>query len=75
VVHLTVTLKGRLADELPEYDDRLALPDGAVAADVATAYGIDPRTCVVVVNGAAVPRGARLSDGDRTQLFPAQAGG
>jgi len=27
------------------------------------------------VNGAAVPRGTQLSDGDRTQLFPAQAGG
>jgi sulfur carrier protein ThiS len=74
-VNVTVTLKGRLADERPEYDGRLDLADGAVAADVPAAYGIDPRACVVVVNGAAVPRGTALSDGDRTQLFPAQAGG
>lgn len=72
---LTVTLKGRLADERPGYDGQLTLPQGAVAADVATAYGIDPRACVVVVNGAAVSRGARLCDGDRTQVYPAQAGG
>ena len=74
-MQVTVTLKGRLAEEHPAYDGQLTLPDGAVAADVATACDIDPRTCVVVVNGAAVTRGSRLSDGDRTQLYPAQAGG
>lgn len=75
MVRLSVTLKGRLADERPGYDAHLTLAEGAVAADVATAYGFDPRTCVVVVNGAAVSRGTRLSDGDRTQVYPAQAGG
>ena len=74
-MQVTVTLKGRLAEERPAYDGRLDLADGAVAADVATAYGIDPRACVVVVNGAAVPRSTALADGDRTQLYPAQAGG
>jgi sulfur carrier protein ThiS len=72
---VTVTLEGRLAEEHAEYDGQLTLPEGAVAGDVATACGIDPRACVVVVNGSAVPRGAALSDGDRTRLYPAQAGG
>jgi sulfur carrier protein ThiS len=74
-VNVAVSLKGRLAEERAGYDGRLDLPEGAVAGDVAAALGIDPRACVVVVNGAAVPRGTRLSDGDRTQLYPAQAGG
>ncbi|HEX6878618.1 MAG TPA: MoaD/ThiS family protein [Nocardioidaceae bacterium] len=72
---VSVTLKGRFAEEQAGYDGQLSLPEGARAADVAGAYGIDPRTCVVVVNGAAVPRSAKLTDGDRTQLYPAQAGG
>lgn len=72
---VTVTLKGRLADGRSGYDGAMTLADGAVAADVPTACGIDPRTCVVVVNGVAVPRGTALADGDRAQLFPAQAGG
>jgi sulfur carrier protein ThiS len=75
-VQVTVTLKGQLAQERGRHsEERVTLADGAVAAELATACGIDPRACVVVVNGAAVPRGAPLSDGDRAQLYPAQAGG
>jgi sulfur carrier protein ThiS len=75
-VHVTVTLKGQLAQQRGRRaEERVALADGAVAADLATACGVDPRACVVVVNGAAVPRGTALSDGDRAQLYPAQAGG
>jgi sulfur carrier protein ThiS len=74
-MQLTVTLKGRLAEERPGYDDQVTLADGAVAADLAAACGLDPRACVVVVNGAAVSRSAALHDGDRAQLYPAQAGG
>jgi sulfur carrier protein ThiS len=73
-MQLTVTLKGRL-EERPGYDDQVTLADGAVAADLAAACGLDPRACVVVVNGAAVSRSATLHDGDRAQLYPAQAGG
>jgi sulfur carrier protein ThiS len=75
-MQVTVTLKGHLAQERGGHgDERVTLDEGAVAADVAAAVGLDPRACVVVVNGAAVPRGTALSDGDRAQLYPAQAGG
>ena len=74
-MQVTVTLKGRLAEERPSYDGPVLLPDGAATADLLRACGVDPRTCFVVVNGVAVPRGTGLADGDRVQLFPAQAGG
>jgi sulfur carrier protein ThiS len=74
-MRVTVTLKGLLAEEHSGHDGLLTLADGAVAADVATACGIDPRACIVVVNGTAVTRGTSLADGDRAQLYPAQAGG
>lgn len=70
-----MTLKGRLASERPSSDGPVVLPDGAGTADLLRACGVDPRACFVVVNGAAVPRGTGLADGDRVQLFPAQAGG
>jgi sulfur carrier protein ThiS len=77
-MRVSVTLHGRLA-EVPRGTHReggsLELTDGAVAADVARACGVDPRACVVVVNGAAVTAGTALSDGDRATLYPAQAGG
>jgi sulfur carrier protein ThiS len=75
-MQVTVTLKGHLAQERDGHADALVdLADGAVAGDLATACGVDPRACVVVLNGAAVPRGTTLSDGDRAHLYPAQAGG
>jgi len=74
-MRVTVTLKGHLADGRSPYVGPLQLPDDAKTTDLPAACGIDPRTCFVVVNGVAVPRGTRLSDGDRAQLYPAQAGG
>jgi sulfur carrier protein ThiS len=75
-MQVTVTFKGHLAQERGGHGDaHLDLADGAVAADLVAACGVDPRACVVVRNGAAVPRGTALSDGDRVQLYPAQAGG
>jgi sulfur carrier protein ThiS len=74
-MHVSVTLHGLLAHEHQAYDGHLVLADGAVAADVPTALGIDPRACVVVVNGTAVTRSTPLSDGARAHLYPAQAGG
>jgi sulfur carrier protein ThiS len=78
-MRVSVTLHGRLAEE-PEAAGRreggsLDLAEGAVAADVARACGIDPRACVVVVNGAAVTAATALSDGSRVTLYSAQAGG
>jgi len=70
-----VAARGRLAEERPGSDGPLDLPDGSVAADVARACGIDPRACIVVVNGVAVRPGTALSDGDRATLYPAQPGG
>lgn len=67
--------RGNLAHPGSGYDETLVLSDRAVAADVPVACGIDPRACIVVVNGVAVPRHTALHEGDRTQLYPAQAGG
>ena len=74
-MRVTVTAKGHLAETHALADEPVSLPDGAVTTDLLAACGVDPRACVVVVNGAAVPRGTPLSDGDRAQLYPAQAGG
>ncbi|MGZ4429299.1 MAG: MoaD/ThiS family protein [Nocardioidaceae bacterium] len=74
-MQVTVTLKGRLAEGRDAAGTSLQLPDGAVTTDLLAACAVDPRTCIVVVNGAAVTRGTPLADGDRAQLYPAQAGG
>ncbi len=74
-MQVTVTLKGHLAEGRSAHAAPVSLAEGAVTTDLLTACGIDPRTCIVVVNGAAVPRGTPLADGDRAQLYPAQAGG
>jgi sulfur carrier protein ThiS len=74
-VQVTVSRKGRLAEGVEASDQPVTLGDGAVTTDLLTVCGIDPRACVVVVNGVAVPHGTALADGDRAQLYPAQAGG
>lgn len=62
-------LSGRRVEEVAE------LSDGVLAGELLDQRGIDPRTCVVVVNGAAVTRGATLRDGDQVRLYPVRAGG
>lgn len=74
-MQVSVSLKGRLAEGRSKYVGAVQLPDGAKTSDLPAACGIDPRACFVVVNGVAVPRGTRLADGDRAQLYPTQAGG
>lgn len=74
-MRVTVSLKGRLAEGRTGTDDALTLADGAATTDLLEVCGVDRRTCIVVVNGVAVPHGTVLSDGDRVQLHPAQAGG
>jgi sulfur carrier protein ThiS len=56
-------------------EESLALVEGAVTTDLLAACEVDPRSVVVVLNGVAVPPGTALSEGDRIQLYPAQAGG
>ena len=56
-------------------DEATELADGASAADLLDACSIDPRACVVVVNGMAATRRTQLRDGDRVRLYPVQAGG
>jgi len=65
----TEALGGRRVEEVAE------LADGTLAGELLDQHGIDSRTCVVVVNGAAVTRGAALQDGDQVRLYPVQAGG
>ncbi len=72
---VTVSRKGLLAEGASGREEPVTLQDGATTTDVLAACGLDPRRCIVVVNGAAVARGQRVSDGDRLQLYPAQAGG
>lgn len=74
-MRVSVTLKGHLAEGRAPCDEPVTLAEGARTADLLAACGIDPRACIVVVNGVALTRGAPLSDGDRAQLYPAQAGG
>lgn len=74
-MEVTVSRKGRLAEGGTGLAELLSLVDGAVTTDLLAACDVDPRECIVVVNGAAVPHGSTLSDGDRVQLYPAQAGG
>ena len=74
-MELTVSRKGRLAEGRTGTAENLSLADGAATTDLLAACDVDPRECIVVVNGAAVPHGSVLSDGDRVQLYPAQAGG
>ena len=74
-VRVTVVRRGELARNGRTGPETLELSRGSVAGDVPSACGIDPRACVVVVNGVAVSRTTRLFEGDRAQLYPAQAGG
>ncbi|HSR22108.1 MAG TPA: MoaD/ThiS family protein [Candidatus Eisenbacteria bacterium] len=72
---MTLTRRGALAHGHDPSGESVTLAEGARAADLLAACGVDPRTCIVVVNGAAVVRQARLGEGDRVQIYPAQAGG
>lgn len=74
-MQVTVTRRGLLAPVGGGGSETVTLADGAHADDLLAACGVDPRACVVVVNGAAVTRTAPLGDGDRVQLYPAQSGG
>jgi sulfur carrier protein ThiS len=74
-MQVNVSLKGQLAEGRSKYVGPVQLPEGAKTTDLPAACGIDPRSCFVVINGVAVPRGTRLNDGDRAQLYPVQAGG
>ena len=56
-------------------NEETELTDGASAADLLNVCSIDPRACVVVVNGMAATRRTQLRDGDRVLLYPVQAGG
>ena len=70
-----VTLKGALADRLPDGRGRVTVPDGAAPAAVLDALGIPPGHCIYVVNGAPADRATRLGEGDRVQVHPPAAGG
>jgi sulfur carrier protein ThiS len=74
-VEVTVTRKGVLAGGHGTYDETVVVGDGARASDLLAACGIAPGACIVVVNGVAVGRSTPLHDGDRAQLYAAQAGG
>ena len=74
-MQVTVSRKGLLAEGGRGREQPVRLEEGATTTDVLAACGLDPRSCIVVRNGVAVQRAAPLSDGDRLQLYPAQAGG
>ncbi len=70
-----VTLKGALADRLPDGRGEVEVPDGSTVGDLAQRLGLPGRHCVFVVNGQTVKADALLTDGDRLQAFPPMAGG
>ena len=70
-----VTLRGALADRLPDGRGEVEVPDGSTVGDLAERLGLPGRHCVFVVNGRAVKADAALVDGDRLQAFPPMAGG
>ena len=74
-MEVTVTRKSALAGGRRPSDETLTLAEGARTGDLLAACDIDPRACIVVLNGTALLRGTELHDGDHVQLFPAQAGG
>lgn len=74
-MEVTVSRKSVLAAGHRPHDETLTLAEGARTGDLLAACGIDPRACIVVLNGTALLRGTELHEGDRVQLFPAQAGG
>lgn len=74
-MQVTVSRKGLLAEGDSGREELVTLDDRATTTDVLAACALDPRRCIVVRNGVAMQRAAPLADGDRLQLYPAQAGG
>ncbi len=70
-----VTLRGALADRLPDGRGEVDVPDGSTVGYVADRLGLPGRHCVFVVNGQTAKTDAGLGDGDRLQVFPPMAGG
>lgn len=74
-ITVEVTVKGALADRLPEGTAHAEVTEGTPVRDVLKALALPVLPCVFVVNGVASAGGRILADGDRVQLHPQQAGG
>ncbi len=70
-----VTLTSPAGLGAPRSSEATELAEGSSTADLLALCEVDPRACVVVVNGMAATRTTVLRDGDRVQLHPVQAGG
>ena len=75
MIHVHVTLRGTLADRLPDGRGEVEVPDGSTVGHLSNQLGLPGRHCVFVVNGQTVEPDAVLRDGDRLQAFPPMAGG
>jgi len=81
-MRIRVTLHGwlRIGVEAPDGLIELTLPDGTDVAGVIEALRetsplLDPRACLVIVDGAQVPLDRTLKDGQEVGLYPTFSGG
>ncbi len=72
--HVSVTLKGMLADRLPGRRD-VEVSAGAAVEGLIEVLDLPRSSYIFVINGALAERGAPLSDGDHVQIHPPMAGG
>ena len=74
-MHVSVTLKGVLAERFPGGRADVELTEGAAVEVLIQALDLPRSSYIFVVNGAAADRRALLGDGDRVQIHPPMAGG
>jgi sulfur carrier protein ThiS len=72
---IQLRLRGGLATRLPGGRGPIDLPDDATVDRILERFGISRVACICIRNGAAVPTGTPLRDGDRVEIIPPMAGG
>lgn len=74
-VHVSVTLKGSLAERFPGGRSEVEVAGGATVQGLIEALDLPRSSYIFVINGAMADRGAPLSDGDHVQIHAPMAGG
>ena len=74
-VHVSVTLKESLAGRFPGGRSEVEVAGGTAVGGLIEVLDLPRSSCVFVIKGAMVDRGAPLSDGDHVQIYPPMAGG
>jgi sulfur carrier protein ThiS len=74
-LHVSVILKGSLAERFPGGRTEVELAGGATVAGLIEALDLPRASYIFVINGAMADRGAPLRDGNHVQIHPPMAGG